>query len=101
MKNDLPYSLIYLTPARKTSLERKKYVVLCAKRKASAVDVKARRFRLVLVPDHAQEFPAVPFVKPGMIGHEIQRRDHFRLHIVHRQIQERPGDPLPPVFRSV
>ena len=44
---------------------------------------------------HTQELPAIPLVKPDMVRHEVKRRNPFRAHIVHGQVQERPGDSLP------
>ena len=50
--------------------------------------------RLAVTLYHAQEFPAVPLIKTGVVGHQIGRRDSLGTQILHRYIQQLSGDAL-------
>jgi hypothetical protein len=51
------------------------------------VDIHSGHIRFTVALDHAQEFPAIPFIEPGVIGNQVRRRNAFRAQIVYGQIQ--------------
>ena len=56
------------------------------------MDVHPGHILFTIALDQAEKLPAVPFVKPGMICDQIDRRDTFGLKVIDCHIEQMPRD---------
>ena len=56
------------------------------------VNIHPCHIRLTIALDHAQEFPAVPLIKVGMVSHKVGRRNALGTQIFHSHVQQLSGD---------
>ena len=62
-----------------------------------SMDIHPCQIRFSVSLNHAKEFPAIPFIKAGMIGNQIKGCDVFGPHFVHHHIQKVARNSLAPV----